>query len=560
MKGLREVKILPLSIVLGVALFLNGGFFDHSVAFIGIFIISCFGIMLLEGAPFYTRDKRFVFWIPIGILCIAIVVSFWAVDYMDNMLGVLRLSVVCLWLWLLRCREQREIAFAIRVLPWLGCFTVLLSFFSVPISSLKPYFWENSRMSGFFQYANTNGLFLALGIMILIYSWEEEKRKKYDILQLILLFIGLLFTGSRSVLLLFLLWGCFYGIRRKEFRKPFLMGIGLCGVIAGIFVAVTGNTANIGRIFTIFTSNSTFWGRLLYYRDGLMVLCKSFWGLGRLGYYYSQGTFQSGVYHIKFIHNDFLQLALDYGIFALVLLLIFLGWQLWKGKQGRVYKELFSFLCIASLTDFHFQYLFIIMVACLFLDYGEGVKEKKSQLRENYVIFPILIVGFLYVGIATGCGKNGKLDIALSMLPDYTFAQEKMILREMGSPESFEMATGLLQKNPYNITASIARGTFFASQLAAGECIDEFDRVLELDPYNVEYYEQYEVLLQNMIIQLQEYANTIGISGDDSEKINEDMMCLRKRADSLQAELKSQKERTSALAYRIKDKPVFTYE
>jgi len=548
-----------LSIILGVALFLNGGFFDHSVAFIGLFIVSCLLIMLFKGSPFYTRDKRIVFLIPMGILCIAILVSFWAVDYMDNLLGVLRWGVVCLWLWLLRCRKQQEIINVVRQLPLAGCITVLLSFVCMPFAFLKPYFWENSRMSGFFQYANTNALFLALGIMILIYDWEKEKGKKYDILKLFLLFIGLLFTGSRSVLLFFLLWGCYYGIRRKAFRKPFLIGLGSFGGVAGIFVAVTGNTANIGRIFTIFTSNSTFWGRLLYYRDGLSELCKNLLGLGSLGSYYSQGTFQSGVYHIKFIHNDFLQLALDYGILALVLLLIFLGWQLLKGKQSRADKEILLFICMTSLVDFHLQYLFIIMIACLFLDYGEGVKEKKSQLRENYVIFPVLIVVFGYIGIATGCGKNGKWDIALSMLPNYTFAQEKMILTEMGSPESFEMATGLLEKNPYNITASIARGSFFASRLAVGECIEEFDRVLELDPYNVEYYKQYEVLLQNMLLQLQEYADGIGIAGDDSENLNADMMQLKNRADSLEAELESQKERTSSLAYRIKDKPLFTY-
>jgi len=243
-----------LSIILGVALFLNGGFFDHSVAFIGLFIVSCLLIMLFKGSPFYTRDKRIVFLIPMGILCIAILVSFWAVDYMDNLLGVLRWGVVCLWLWLLRCRKQQEIINVVRQLPLAGCITVLLSFVCMPFAFLKPYFWENSRMSGFFQYANTNALFLALGIMILIYDWEKEKGKKYDILKLFLLFIGLLFTGSRSVLLFFLLWGCYYGIRRKAFRKPFLIGLGSFGGVAGIFVAVTGNTANIGRIFTIFTT------------------------------------------------------------------------------------------------------------------------------------------------------------------------------------------------------------------------------------------------------------------------------------------------------------------
>jgi len=542
-----------LGICMSVALFMTGGFFDHSVAVIGITIVGCLFFMLLKGEEFFGRDKRHVFLIPTVILGMSAIVSFWAVDYMENFMGVMRVGVICLWMYLVRSRDKEEVYALKRLIPILGCITIGISLISLLMPDLTPAFWENNRMSGFFQYANTNGLFYALGILILIYGLNGQKKIVAELIQIIILFVGLLLSGSRSVLLLFLLWGVWYAMRTAEFRKPFILAGGAFLVLGGLYVAITGNTANIGRIFTIFTSNSTLWGRLLYYRDAALLLCKKFFGLGRLGYYYTQGTFQSGIYHIKFVHNDFLQVALDYGVLALVLVLIFLGWQLVKGRQEKSEKELLLFLCGASMLDFHCQYLFIVMLACLFLDYGETIKEKKSQVKENYVMLPVYMVLFLYVGIATGSYRMGNLGLTLSMLPDYTAAQEKVLLNSMGTEQSYEMATRLIEKNPYNLTAYIARGSFYGSRLYVKECIADLDKMLELDPYNVEYYKQYEIMLENI-------ENAILASVEEESLAEDDLDLLRERSASLAVQLSEMKKRTSALAYKIKDVPVFSYE
>lgn len=379
MKQQTVLKQSLATIMIGIALFLNGGFFDDAVAFIGSLIAIRLFVLLFSGANFYKRDARYVFLIPSCLFCIAAIVCFWSVDYMENIMGVMRIGVICLWMWFLRVRDKEELSLAYRSIPLLGCVNMLIALISFPISGLAPRFWENNRMSGFFQYANTNALFLALGLIILIYEWKDAKRKAYVLAELVFLMVGILLTGSRSVLLLLFLWGCWYAFKTKEFRKPLLIGSGGFLVLGGAFVALTGYTENVGRIFTIFTSNSTLWGRLLYYRDAILLLCKKPLGLGRLGYYYTQGTFQTGVYHIRFVHNDFLQIALDYGVVALVLVLIFLWWQIVRGRQSREYKEVLIFLLLASLVDFHCQYLVILMICCLLFDYGNGEKEKKAS-------------------------------------------------------------------------------------------------------------------------------------------------------------------------------------
>lgn len=549
-----KIKNMPYIVIcMCVALFMTGGFFDHSVACIGLGIVGCLLVMLLTGLEFYTRDKRVIFLIPTGLVCVAVLVSFWAVDYMENFMGVMRLVIVCLWMYLVRSRDEKEVLVAKNMVPLLGCVSIVISLASYFIPGLVPLFWENSRMSGFFQYANTNGLFFAVGIMILIFGMLERKKTLVDWVELFILVAGLLLSGSRSVLLLLLLWGALYALRTKAFRKVFVVGNGSVFALGGVYVLLTGNVENIGRIFTIFSSNSTLWGRLLYYRDAILLLCRKFLGLGRLGYYYSQGTFQSGVYHIRFVHNDFLQVALDYGLIALVLVLLFIGWQIIKGKQNRAEKEILIFICAASLLDFHCQYLLIIMMACLFLDYGECEKEKKAQIKENYVLLPVLCVGLLYIGIATGSSKAGNQELALSMLPDYTNAQEKVLLNNMGAVESYEMATKLIEKNPYNLTAYIVRGSFYSSQGQVEECIADLDKMIELDPYNVSYYEQYELILGNI-------ETAILASGLNSSEALSDLERVRQRKAALPVQLEALEERTSFLAYKIKDVPVFSYE
>ena len=266
----KQTRIILFCLI--VAHFVTCGFFDPGVAVTGIVIIGVLIYMTKKGEVLYQKDAGKIFLIPLILLGLATVVSLWAVDYMDNMMGVMRIAIICLWMYLLRSRSKEEREEAKNKIPLLGCMSIGISFASFLIPGMEALFWENSRLAGFFQYANTNGLFYALGILIIAYRIREQKKKRYDILQAILLMTGLLLSGSRSVLLILLLWGLWYAIREKKFRKPFFIGSGAALLVGGSYASFTGNTENIGRIFTLFTSNSTMWGRLLYYRQRVQTL------------------------------------------------------------------------------------------------------------------------------------------------------------------------------------------------------------------------------------------------------------------------------------------------
>ena len=143
--------------------------------------------------------------------------------------------------------------------------------------------------------------------------------------------------------------------------------------------------------------------------------------------------------------------------------------------------------------------------------------------------------------------------MALSLLPDYTNAQEQKMLQSTGMPEGYAIAEKLMERNPYNINATIVMSYYYASQNRVRECVECLDKMLVLDPYNVEYYKQYDQLLQNIQLKLVELAG-------EGKSYEEDLNFIQTRRDYLPVQLAALAQRTSFLAYKIKDEPVFVYK
>ena len=60
-------------------------------------------------------------------------------------------------------------------------------------------------------------------------------------------------------------------------------------------------------------NESTFIGRIIYFKYGLRLIAKNPFGLGYLGFYYTEQFNQTAVYSVRYIHNELLQLLLDIG-------------------------------------------------------------------------------------------------------------------------------------------------------------------------------------------------------------------------------------------------------
>lgn len=162
---------------------------------------------------------------------------------------------------------------------------------------------------------------------------------KWQIIEIIVLLSGIALTGSRTsfFVLMAVLTGYMVLHKASGIRRILLLLTAGMVVLTGLYVILTGNAANVGRYLTSFTNTSTFLGRLLYDKDALPIILRHPLGLGYMGYYYLQGSFQTGVYSVLHIHNELLQILLDVGwIPAAAGILI--GVNCWLGVVSGFYR------------------------------------------------------------------------------------------------------------------------------------------------------------------------------------------------------------------------------
>lgn len=272
-------------------------------------------------------------------------------------MGMLRL---CGWMlfallvlqWPLEQRRR-----LLMCVPVSGAVAVAVSLLAGLNPVWRPFFYEAGRLAGPFQYANAFALFLLIGLMMLPSAWP---RWLWGGIALLLLF-GIVATGSRSGLILLVLWLAFVLVRHHQACRVLpLLGI---IAIAGIALALW----NDGWVFARFLkmdSLSTVWGRLLYNKDGIRLLLQRPLGVGYLGWFYLQRMIQTGVYNVRYVHNDWLQMALDYGLPAALALLGLVIWRLRKGVLCPMAAVCIALHCLLD-PDLEFQCLVFFWILAL---------------------------------------------------------------------------------------------------------------------------------------------------------------------------------------------------
>ena len=553
-----------ISFIMGLLLF--GGFYDFSVSATAVCVVAEILFHYCKKKPVYQKKKNYILWIPAVLVGWSVLVSGWALDVSENILGILRGAVVLLWMYRCFLMDEGEKQKIFDMIPYLGAGMTLIGLVSLTYDGFADYFWQARRFGGFFQYSNTCALFLVLGIVLLTQRFlQKQSRNKMKIealsvtwiLQkdnlltaavLFLLSFGLFLTGSRSILLLFLVWGIYQAVRVRWLRMPFAAVGVLSFLIAYFYGMLTDDSQNIARIFTLFSSNSTILGRILYDIDALSIAKGHPFGLGYMGYYYIQSAIQTGVYTTRFIHNDLLQILVDYGIPAFGLILVYLGWQLIKGKQSIQKKELLILILVASLVDFHLQYMSILMVAVLCFDLGEKDRVKKQkELRENYIFSGVAIVVFIYFTVAFGAHYLGNNELAIKLFPNYTEAQVQILNGCTDKEKAVVLADEILSHNAYvseayhvKVYAAVMDGDF-------EEALEYMDKSLALRRYDVETFRAYDELLNEMII-----------AGDGMGQ-SEQTELLKEFKNELPIRLAELEKETHPIAFRLRDIPMFKW-
>lgn len=545
--------ILNKFILIGT-LILFGGFYDWNVALIGIFLCVTATLLNYGKQRGYKKEKRWILWVPECIFVFQIVVSFWAVDRPANAAGIMRGIVILLWMHICLQWESDIRMRLLRMIPDLGGAMVILVVIAFFFDTTRQMFWRVERLGGFFQYANTCALFLLLGIMIHSYEWESKKGKKdrkewrLRVGKTAVLLIGILLTGSRSIMIIGMLWGVIHSIFHRGFRRVFICIIATIGVVSGLYYVLTGEgTQNVSRIFTIINSNSTLYGRLLYDIDGISMLLRYPMGLGYLGYHYVQHALQTGVYTVRFVHNDMLQIGLDYGVIPLLLFVVYMAWQIVRGNQMKSQKALLAVTIAASLADFHMQYMIIDFMIVLCLDQGVRFKQRRAERIENGIGFIIMLSGFIYCFIPYYALYQGMYQTALRFMPDHTEA----LCMAMGETDDKDMACAyadrILQQNTY-LTEAYNVKAYAAAMDGDVESVMEYqDEVIRLEKYDIERYRNYDLLLEGMELQ---YRNT----GHDQAADQ-----IQEKRTEIREQLERVREDTNPIAYRLRDVPEYTW-
>lgn len=427
MKNQSIMKIIKGSWIL--VPFIYGGFYDWIIFAMAVIWQVCLLYIAIQNKKIILPEKTICI-IVTGIMLCYVGTVFYGIDSGMSELGLIKVIALLQFLLLVEQIQYEERIELLEQIPMIASVMAVISMISY-ITPWKHTFFQASRLGGFFQYSNTFALYLLIGIIVLLY---EKKKDKLWYIKLYILTTAVLFTGSRIVF--------------------FLMIIG---------IVITGSYQNMGRYLTIFTHNSTLWGRILYQIDGLKMLLKRPAGLGYRGYYFLQPSVQSAAYTTKFVHNDFLQIGLDGGMIAMILAVILFIQSIYEKSSQDLQKHLLVIIAIHSCLDFNLQFLSIGMIVIVCMQ----CKEKKElQLKKIKIFCLLTFVGFvlsLRAGIGTSLEYQGKYKQALKIMPELTTARMKQLSKETDKNQAEESVDKLIHSNKrisqaYGVKAEIAYG------------------------------------------------------------------------------------------------------
>ncbi len=535
-----SAAVWPLMVLFAAAPFLSGVFYEWTSCLVSlcllIYLFYCFcknGRLLMPGLWNF---------LAVLVLVAAFAASaVWGVDHGMALLGFVKFLPLLLFIFAAVQSGVNLTRMLLDTLPLTGALMAVISFLLSFIPALRSFFLVNHRLAGFFQYPNTFGLYLLLGIIVLT---AQKKWRRRDLLCVFILLAGVFMTGSRTTfvcLLVVVAAGIFFsGNRRIFLGTAGLLLILMAGI--GIYVVITGDVSMIGRYLTTSLSSSTFLGRLLYFKDALPVILRHPLGLGYMGYFFTQGSFQTGVYSVMNVHNELLQCLLDVGWIPTLLIVFcvvrgFIG----AGKCGRM---IVFIIVLHSMFDFDLQFLAIDFV--LFAALGDSENHWRVLCRKKSVAAAMCGVASLiclYFGVASGLYTAGAYHACTVLYPGYTNAWIALLTQAESVESMDRIADKILEMNA---SVSIAYSARARAAYAAGDfgaMIDEKKRAIGLARYSLEEYLDYFDMLY---VGIQLYEE----NGDD-ESAAYCLQCLREIPEMLS----DVKRGTDELAWKIADRP-----
>lgn len=544
-KKIKRIDLKLIQIFLFIIPFLFGLFYEFTSYFAQIYLLIVLSIKLIKEKKiriYLNFSSISLVTISLGYLCTCI----YAIDRGMAFLGFLKFTIPITFSILLMQYKKQHIRKMLNVIPMSGIAMIIISatFKYVPFLP-DSFYLPNGRMGGFFQYSNTFALFLLIGIICLVNS-KQSKLK--IILGTAILLIGIYISGSRTVFVLTILNFIIFIIKLKKLRKMLIALLGI-SIIASIgYAAITNNFQTIGRYLTTSLNSSTLLGRILYYKDAIPQILQHPFGLGYKGYSYLQPIIQTGVYTAVYVHNEFLQIALDIGIIPMIIFSIVILKVLINKEKFDITKQILLTIVIHMLIDFDLQFLSIFLILIMTLNIYNGKKYIYDANKTITIISTSIVsIIYLYFAICTLLNYLNKSEIAIKMYPIYTEANESLMYEysEKDLEKANKIASEIIETNTNIALTYNVKSLYYMQNENWKLMIKNKQKSLEINKYDISNYEEY-ILMLSMAIDY--YIN--------KDDINNAMNCI-KLVVEVPSKIEQVKSSTDHISYKINDIPDF---
>lgn len=466
--------------------------------------------------------------------------ALWAVDRGMAVWGFVKLLPLAPFALCCMQLSRGERMTLLEDLPLLGTVMTALTFALQFVPALNRAFSIAGRLGGFFQYPNTFACFLMLCLAVLLCGKTRGWR---GWLYGIVLVFGLLQAGSRTVFVLLVPVVIAALLLRREGGRPALLGAMALGTALALGAGALLHVGAGERVAQITPGASTLLGRLLYWKDALPVVLRHPFGLGYLGYYFSQGSFQTGFYTVRWVHNDLLQLMLDVGWLPAALMTAAIVASLFSKETTPTAKLVLLALCAHCMMDFDLSFVSMWLILLLCLDWERGREVSRKPGRAATVCAAALCLLSVWIGAASVFSYNNRPQVALKLYPwDSTAAAAA--LSDISDGAALEQAADRLLRQNDQLTVAWdakARGAWSRGDVAA--MMEAKQAALSHARYRLEEYVDY---FQLLTLAAEQYS----AAGDSASMAR----CVGEMY-SLQTMLDALRDQTDPLAWRITEKP-----
>ena len=527
-------------ILMLISICLTGTYFEY-ISCIYVVVLLCTDIyfVIKNRQIVYTRDYNLI---AIAVFCMMyLVASLYAIDKGFAVLGFFKFLPVILMYFLI-CDKEYTREHIIGLLPVTGATITFLTLIMMCFSAFRPYVTVAGRLAGTFQYPNTYALFLLVCTIVAL--WQTDKTRY---LYIAVNLVGIIATGCRSRLVITVFIFAGIALSQKKYRKGIIIALACIVVALGLAMIIAPDIPVVERIRSISFGSSTLLGRFLYYKDALPVILKHPFGLGYYGYYFIQGEIQTGVYSIVSVHNELLQLMLDIGIIPAVMFFAMIIRSIVVKESPVRNKVVLIAVVLHSIFDYNFQFMAILFVMLLFLDYRNVTRQKVEMLTDvcSVVIGLVITAGTAVYGISMFNYNMGHYEMAYTIGKFNTMAQVRYLETEEDIDKARDVAQSVIDKNKHMDIAYNTMARYYLTDNDVENFILNELKCIELAPYNHDYYVEFaDYLFQSCDIYIKN-------SQADSAKI-----CYA-QLKSIPDKFTKLSEKTSSLAWKINDIPTF---